>query len=664
MPFLSFGQIEPTELCDSIFVSFVEYNSEQGYIEIDVSVEYLSQYSYGYAGFELVNYQGDVIATETVGTAGNVYSLSSGMFETRFLQLTDNFSLPFNGTINLVNGLFAGVPETACSWPFYDSSLYTYVPDDDLEYTYLIEALQVDDVMDNYVLTENINGLVQVGFCWEEDDNYIMDMTGIEDFTALADLCCRDNLISYLDLSNNLNLEQINADNNAIDTIIFPNTNTLWWVALGNNLLESLSFEPNNNFEMLHLNVNNFQSINISQHTNLILLELNSNPLESIDVSNNLELEDLDLRDTELEELDVSQNTNLSSLDVRFNPSLSCIQVWDVDYANSMPFFSKDDDAIWSLDCENAYGCTDALACNYNSLSEYDDGSCEYAEEYYDCEGNCLEDLDADGVCNENEVYGCTDIDSCNWNVLATEDDNSCFYGDEVYDCEGNCLEDADGDEVCNQLDNCPYDYNPDQEIVCEDNCDYTINLNLSAEDAFCFGSSSGTAWTNLNGAFAPYTWEWSNGETSSSIDNLAPGTYSCTVTDVNGCSETSSITVYEPQSIEVNIYINYDDSSLMAEPSGGVPPYFYLWSSSVGFSSVSPTITNPPNGLYSVLITDSNGCVTSATVDYQLVSLNELSNHKNLITTVDILGKVTNNKGFQLHLYDDGTVEKKYLIK
>jgi len=36
----------------------------------------------------------------------------------------------------------------------------------------------------------------------------------------------------------------------------------------------------------------------------------------------------------------------------------------------------------------------------------------------------------------------------------------------------------------------------------------------------------------------------------------------------------------------------------------------------------------------------------------------------KNLITTVDILGRETNNKVFQLHIYDDGSVEKKYLIK
>ena len=46
-------------------------------------------------------------------------------------------------------------------------------------------------------------------------------------------------------------------------------------------------------------------------------------------------------------------------------------------------------------------------------------------------------------------------------------------------------------------------------------------------------------------------------------------------------------------------------------------------------------------------------------------ISIREIPNKKKqLITTVDILGKETTNKGFQLHIYDDGTVEKKYIIK
>ena len=38
-----------------------------------------------------------------------------------------------------------------------------------------------------------------------------------------------------------------------------------------------------------------------------------------------------------------------------------------------------------------------------------DDGSCTYAEEYYDCDGNCLSDVDGDLVYDENEIAGCQD---------------------------------------------------------------------------------------------------------------------------------------------------------------------------------------------------------------------------------------------------------------
>ena len=52
-------------------------------------------------------------------------------------------------------------------------------------------------------------------------------------------------------------------------------------------------------------------------------------------------------------------------------------------------------------------GCTDLSACNYDSGSNTDDGLCEYPEEYYDCSGNCLNDSDGDGVCDELEIVGC-----------------------------------------------------------------------------------------------------------------------------------------------------------------------------------------------------------------------------------------------------------------
>ena len=54
-------------------------------------------------------------------------------------------------------------------------------------------------------------------------------------------------------------------------------------------------------------------------------------------------------------------------------------------------------------------GCTDASACNYNADADTDDGSCTYpSAANLDCDGNCVNDADADGVCDENEMLGCT----------------------------------------------------------------------------------------------------------------------------------------------------------------------------------------------------------------------------------------------------------------
>ena len=126
IPLLNFGQNDPTEFCDSIFVSFVEYNEEEQYVEIEFSTQFLTQYWYSYAGFTITNNSGEIIATETLENAANVYGIGNNMTETRYLQITENFTAPF-GTLNLVNNLFSGAsPESVCSWMIYNSILNEY----------------------------------------------------------------------------------------------------------------------------------------------------------------------------------------------------------------------------------------------------------------------------------------------------------------------------------------------------------------------------------------------------------------------------------------------------------------------------------------------------------------------------------------------------------
>lgn len=72
-------------------------------------------------------------------------------------------------------------------------------------------------------------------------------------------------------------------------------------------------------------------------------------------------------------------------------------------------------------------GCTYADACNYDSGATVDDGTCIYPAPNYDCAGNCLLDLNNNGLCDLEEVLGCTNMDALNYNSEATFDDGSCM---------------------------------------------------------------------------------------------------------------------------------------------------------------------------------------------------------------------------------------------
>ena len=114
-------------------------------------------------------------------------------------------------------------------------------------------------------------------------------------------------------------------------------------------------------------------------------------------------------------------------------------------------------------------GCTDELACNFDPDSNVDDGSCEYAENGYDCDGVCLNDADGDGVCDEFEIVGCQDPLACDYIANATDE------GDCDYTCcpgPGCCDTGTTWDyeiEKCVPINSCPEDLNYDGIIGVED---------------------------------------------------------------------------------------------------------------------------------------------------------------------------------------------------
>ena len=135
------------------------------------------------------------------------------------------------------------------------------------------------------------------------------------------------------------------------------------------------------------------------------------------------------------------------------------------DADNFNPLATEDDSSCYFT----IYGCMDELACNYNELAneDFEGLLCDYADELYDCEGNCIEDIDGDGICDELEIEGCSqDLTACNYNPLGTQ---TCVYPEDIYgvnylDCDGNCVFDTDIDNICDEIDNCPDTYNPNQD--------------------------------------------------------------------------------------------------------------------------------------------------------------------------------------------------------
>jgi hypothetical protein len=254
-----------------------------------------------------------------------------------------------------------------------------------------------------------------------------------------------------------------------------------------------------------------------------------------------------------------------------------------------------DDDGV--CDELEVPGCTDPEACNFVAEATDDDGSCEYAEEFFDCDGNCLNDADDDGVCDELEVPGCTDPEACNFVAEATDDDGSCTYPEEDYlDCDGNCLNDADGDGICDELEiaGCtdPEACNYNAEATDDDgSCAYIEEFAITGEGNPVEGSTE--TYTYENTAGSSYDWTVTGGSIVSgqgtneiTVEWDTPGAGSVVVIETNeaGCvgpevtfivTIQEDVSVDEVLSIELNLWPNPANESITVEP--GVTGLFEL---------------------------------------------------------------------------------------
>jgi len=111
-----------------------------------------------------------------------------------------------------------------------------------------------------------------------------------------------------------------------------------------------------------------------------------------------------------------------------------------------------------------------------------------------------------------------------------------------------------------------------------------------------------------------PYTFTWSNGETTEDIGNLASGIFAVTVADANGCQTQANATVTNiggPTASAEATDANCDGSNgaVNLTVSGGTLPYTFAWSN----GEATEDIDNLTPGIFAVTVADANGCLTTA---------------------------------------------------
>jgi len=130
--------------------------------------------------------------------------------------------------------------------------------------------------------------------------------------------------------------------------------------------------------------------------------------------------------------------------------------------------------------------------------------------------------------------------------------------------------------------------------------------------------STDGTATVSITDGMGPFSYLWSTGDTTTTIDSLAAGDYEITVTrDADGCEKLDTVTVPETDSLIVIIVTPEDvcpgDSTgtAQAQVTGGTPPYELLWST----GDTTALVTGLPAGTYTITATDALGVVRTASV-------------------------------------------------
>lgn len=132
-----------------------------------------------------------------------------------------------------------------------------------------------------------------------------------------------------------------------------------------------------------------------------------------------------------------------------------------------------------------------------------------------------------------------------------------------------------------------------------------------------CSGANNGTATMLLNGGTPGYTYTWSPSAQSASVAvGMGPATYTCFVTDANGCPTSQTVNISQPNPLQINSFSvtnlscnGNNTGQITTNITGGTPAYTISWNP---VQPANPVITNLPAGTYSLSVTDTKTCTVT----------------------------------------------------
>jgi outer membrane protein OmpA-like peptidoglycan-associated protein len=132
-----------------------------------------------------------------------------------------------------------------------------------------------------------------------------------------------------------------------------------------------------------------------------------------------------------------------------------------------------------------------------------------------------------------------------------------------------------------------------------------------------CHGHAAASLRVEITGGKSPYTYQWSNGKTTATLDNLPAGDYSVTVTDVVGTSFPANTTIKQPEKVTATVELeaaattNQADGKAAVKANGGTGAYKYTWDN--GESSAKAVKLKA--GPHTVTVSDESGCTAVADI-------------------------------------------------